>query len=92
VIEVVNQYFSKLEDQHRVAIESNNEKQVSMNQMLEALRQNLNEFEFLQANMEEINTIAAIKRVCVLDVKKVYIHRIWCRPSNVSGSSASKPN
>jgi hypothetical protein len=40
--------------------------------MLEVIRNNLNELEFLQANMEGMNALNTIKRVCVLDLKKVF--------------------
>lgn len=60
--------------------------------MLESLHQNLNEFEFLSVNLEEVNTINTIKRVCVLDVKKVEYHTNNFRLSNGTASSGNKQN
>ncbi|CAD8147376.1 unnamed protein product [Paramecium pentaurelia] len=70
VINLVNQYFTLLEDQYKQYIESQTNSQQIFIQQQENVQNFINELEGLYVGLESSNQINVIQIVCTLDIKK----------------------
>ncbi|CAD8143421.1 unnamed protein product [Paramecium octaurelia] len=70
VINLVNQYFTLLEDQYKQYLESQTNQQQIFIQQQENVQNFINELENLYVGLESSNQINMIKNVCSLDIKR----------------------
>ncbi|KRX03635.1 hypothetical protein PPERSA_04187 [Pseudocohnilembus persalinus] len=69
LINMVESYFNLLEQKYRNRINEFSTRGHTMNNLLEKIRNMLNELEFLKANLESPNQINALKKICNMDLR-----------------------